>query len=396
MVMVCNKSLVPVYFDDLQVRHDRGRILEENHYYAYGLKIAALSSKAFGGAPNNYQYQGDYSEFDDDLGWNDFMLRSYDPQIGRFLQWVPYDQFASGYVGMGNDPGNNVDPTGGWGDPISTLDMVTVVGKAKTGSSALSLGTKLIATTATTLKAVTLTYNIYQNAIGEQFETKNLSLGDNISDGGQDWNKVGTGTRTVYVEQPTTDILSPGEWQQRLAYFYRASHVLPDGSTEDDWWDFAEQTWNGAHATPFGNVKYTNNSFWTGGREEISVAPTAVQPSDSPVEFFIGGGAKFAVTALIRNGSAKGISVIGPRATYRQFGKAFGANFLDVTDDAWSWSINKKFLRSVVKRGDDVMFAGQFNPAKLDPNSILAREIKFLVKRGYKWNKEFSILSKKP
>jgi len=115
LVYISNESAEPVYFDDLKVRHDRGRILEENHYYAYGLKIAALSSKAFGGAPNNYQYQGDYSEFDDDLGWNDFMLRSYDPQIGRFLQHDPYDQFASGYVGMGNDPGNMVDPTGGWG-----------------------------------------------------------------------------------------------------------------------------------------------------------------------------------------------------------------------------------------------------------------------------------------
>jgi hypothetical protein len=41
------------------------------------------------------------------------MLRSYDPQIGRFLQNDPYDEFASGYAGMGNDPGNNVDPTGG-------------------------------------------------------------------------------------------------------------------------------------------------------------------------------------------------------------------------------------------------------------------------------------------
>jgi RHS repeat-associated protein len=114
LVYISNESDEPVYFDNLQVRHDRGRILEENHYYAYGLKIAALSSKAFGGAPNNYQYQGDYSEFDDDLGWNDFMLRSYDPQIGRFLQHDPYDQFASGYVGMGNDPGNGVDPSGGF------------------------------------------------------------------------------------------------------------------------------------------------------------------------------------------------------------------------------------------------------------------------------------------
>ena len=45
------------------------------------------------------------------------MLRSYDAQIGRFLQHDPYDQFASGYVGMGNDPGNMVDPTGGQAGP---------------------------------------------------------------------------------------------------------------------------------------------------------------------------------------------------------------------------------------------------------------------------------------
>jgi len=103
-----------VFFDNLQVRHDRGRIIEENHYYAHGLKIAAISSKAYSAPNNNYGYQGDFSEMDDDLGWNDFELRSYDPQIGRFLQNDPYDQFASGYVGMGNDPVNNIDPSGGW------------------------------------------------------------------------------------------------------------------------------------------------------------------------------------------------------------------------------------------------------------------------------------------
>ena len=45
------------------------------------------------------------------------MLRSYDPQIGRFLQWDPYDQFSSGYVGMGNDPVNFVDEDGGLAGP---------------------------------------------------------------------------------------------------------------------------------------------------------------------------------------------------------------------------------------------------------------------------------------
>ena len=74
------------------------------------------------------------------MGWNDFMLRSYDPQIGRFLQHDPYDQFASGYVGMGNDPGNGVDEDGGCfgcalakavdlANVANTLDNVTVTAK---------------------------------------------------------------------------------------------------------------------------------------------------------------------------------------------------------------------------------------------------------------------------
>ncbi|HET9058205.1 MAG TPA: hypothetical protein VFN30_15275 [Chitinophagaceae bacterium] len=93
--------------------------------------------------------------------------------------------------------------------------------------------------------------------------------------------------------------------------------------------------------------------------------------------------------------AAKGVSVIGPRAIYRQFAKDIGANFLNVTDDAWTWAKNERFLAGVVKRGDDVVFAGKFNPAKLDPNSVLAREIKYLTERGYQWIDDFSRLIKK-
>jgi hypothetical protein len=41
-------------------------------------------------------------------------LFSNDPQIGRFVNADPYDQFPSPYTGMGNDPVNNVDPSGGF------------------------------------------------------------------------------------------------------------------------------------------------------------------------------------------------------------------------------------------------------------------------------------------
>jgi hypothetical protein len=56
-----------VYFDNLQVGVAAGNLIEENHYYAYGLKIATLSSKKLGNSyegslKNNYLYQGAYSD----------------------------------------------------------------------------------------------------------------------------------------------------------------------------------------------------------------------------------------------------------------------------------------------------------------------------------------------
>jgi RHS repeat-associated protein len=118
-IYVSNESAEPVYFDNIQVTHEHKQIIEEDHYYSYGLKIAAISSRKLGDPNegqlrNNYLYQGDYSEYDEDIAWNDFALRSYDPQIGRFVNIDPYDQFASPYVGMGNEPVDNVDPSGGW------------------------------------------------------------------------------------------------------------------------------------------------------------------------------------------------------------------------------------------------------------------------------------------
>ena len=50
----------------------------------------------------------------------------------------------------------------------------------------------------------------------------------------------------------------------------------------------------------------------------------------------------------------------------------------------------------VVSRGDDVIFAGKFNPARLDPTSVLAREIRYLESNNYVWTSDYTkmILSK--
>jgi RHS repeat-associated protein len=91
-----NESPVNVYFDNLQVSHVRGALLEETHYYPFGLTMAGISSKAAGKLENKKnKFQG--QEFNDDLGVDmyEFKYRMHDPQTGRFWQ---VDPLANKYV----------------------------------------------------------------------------------------------------------------------------------------------------------------------------------------------------------------------------------------------------------------------------------------------------------
>jgi RHS repeat-associated protein len=115
-VYLSNESNEPVYFDDFKVADTRGRIIEENHYYAFGLRIDGISSKKLdvgieGSLKNNNLYN-DKELFDDaDLDWYDYGFRNYDPQIGRFPQLDPltdnYPELTN-YQYASNDPILNI------------------------------------------------------------------------------------------------------------------------------------------------------------------------------------------------------------------------------------------------------------------------------------------------
>jgi Bacterial toxin 23 len=64
-----------------------------------------------GSGPNllTHLFQG--KEWLDDFGY-DFITRTYDPYTLRMLQLDGANQFASGYIGMGNNAVNGVDPDG--------------------------------------------------------------------------------------------------------------------------------------------------------------------------------------------------------------------------------------------------------------------------------------------
>ncbi len=116
-----------VFFDNLQVTHVRGPLLEESHYYPFGLTMAGISSKSAGKLQNKDKtFQGQRWDNDLDVNYYSFKWRNHDAQIGRFIQIDPLSDkyvYNSTYAFSENKVTSHVELEGLESVSLSTDDL---------------------------------------------------------------------------------------------------------------------------------------------------------------------------------------------------------------------------------------------------------------------------------
>jgi len=122
-IYTSNESEADVYFDNLVAVHSSGPLLEETHYYPFGLTMAGISANALKGEDypeNRVKYNGkelQRKEFSDESGLElyDYGARMYNPQIGR---WSSQDKYSNVYIALSpyqyaaNNPVKLIDEAG--------------------------------------------------------------------------------------------------------------------------------------------------------------------------------------------------------------------------------------------------------------------------------------------
>ncbi len=219
-----------MFFDNLTVTHIRGPILEETHYYPFGLTMAGMSSNAlnFGGndsdcgCPNKKGYNGNEiqrKEFNDGSGIDvyDFNARTYDQQIGRFIQIDPTptdgdQESLTPYHFSGNNPSTFNDPNGkcpwcigalvgalidygsqvitnrmqgkSWGESLTQVDGKSILISAAAGAASGGLSTVAPKGLAgkVLVKGAEITVDATESMAKQYIETGKVSLKQTVSD----------------------------------------------------------------------------------------------------------------------------------------------------------------------------------------------------------------------
>lgn len=88
-----NPVQVDVFFDDLTILHIKSPVVQMDDYYPFGLTYNSYSRE--NSIPQDHKYNGKEEQKELGLGWLDYGMRMYQPELGRFFA---QDRFAEKYL----------------------------------------------------------------------------------------------------------------------------------------------------------------------------------------------------------------------------------------------------------------------------------------------------------
>lgn len=236
---------IDVFFDNLQVTHVHGPLLEETHYYPFGLTMAGISSKAvaFGKPENKKGFNGNEiqnKEFSDLSGLEvyDFNARTYDPQTGRFIQIDPLvetsQESLTPYQFGWNDPVRYNDPSGKF--PF-LIPLIPIIGEALTAAGAAVAAYFVVDANKENIKKVADNISDKLNSV----KSKQTGSYTNTHDSGNSYHGKGSEERAKQSakekEKTYNDPVKSTDWKpaknEKEAFKDEARRIRQDGGVEN-------------------------------------------------------------------------------------------------------------------------------------------------------------------
>ena len=90
-----NPTEVEVFFDDFKVEHVKSPVVQQDDYYPFGLTYNSYTRE--NSVKQDFLYNGKELQNELNLGWLDYGMRMYQPDLGRFFT---QDRFAEKYYSL--------------------------------------------------------------------------------------------------------------------------------------------------------------------------------------------------------------------------------------------------------------------------------------------------------
>ncbi|WP_020529773.1 DUF6443 domain-containing protein [Flexithrix dorotheae] len=226
-VFVANESETDVWFDNIEVTHETV-IVQENHYYPFGLNMAGIEKK--GNPDHLFQYNGKEKQEEFGLNWSDYGFRMYDQAIARFTTLDPLAEdysFQSPFVYAANNPIRYTDFMGmGPDDKVYENETISTY---SVGENSVTITTTSTTTVSNIVKDGAITKYITETFV----TTNSVTITPGIDKNGKLDPQVTTSTESIETSRETTTMVNTSEGEVQIGETQTESNLYGNDGTKN-------------------------------------------------------------------------------------------------------------------------------------------------------------------